>query len=144
MIGIRFCLKSPAVGSRNKHFPDASFRTIDEKAFTAVLSTTLASAAAEGSRTPPARDTGRGDVGSPVGRAEDSAVTATGDEEAGEADEEVSAGDTKAVDGMFATSEVADGTESEATGLAAALVALEPSKLPRVNLWLESLSSHGA
>lgn len=117
---------------------------MDEKAFTAVLSTALASAAAEGSRTPPARDTGRCAVGSPVGRAEDSEATATEDEEAGEANKEVSAGDTKAVDGMFATSEVADETESETTGLAAALVVLEPSKLPKVNLWLESLSSHGA
>lgn len=61
--GIKFSRKSPAVGSINRHCPSADFTLAEEKARVAVSSRTLASAAALGSRTAPARDTGIADWG---------------------------------------------------------------------------------
>lgn len=61
--GIRFSRKSPAVGSIKRHFPSADFKLAEEKARVAVSSRTLASAAALGSKTSPARDTGTAEVG---------------------------------------------------------------------------------
>jgi hypothetical protein len=61
--GIRFCRKSPAVGSMKRHCPLEVFIEAEEKARVAVVSFGLDSAAAEGWRTPPARETGTADVG---------------------------------------------------------------------------------
>lgn len=60
--GIKFSRKSPAVGFTERHFPSAAdFSDTEEKARVAVSSRWLASAAAEGLRKPPARDTGIGE-----------------------------------------------------------------------------------
>ena len=56
--GIRFCLKSPASGSTDRHCPPAVRSVADENARVAVASRTFAAAAACGLRTPPARATG--------------------------------------------------------------------------------------
>lgn len=61
--GIRFCRKSPAVGSMERQCPFAAFRLAEENARVAVSSRTLASAAASVFRTRPARDTGTADSG---------------------------------------------------------------------------------
>lgn len=61
--GIKFSRKSPAVGSIKRHCPSADFRLAEEKARVAVSSRTLASAAASGFKTSPARDTATADVG---------------------------------------------------------------------------------
>lgn len=61
--GIKFSRKSPAVGSIERHRPSADFTLAEENARVAVSSRTLASAAALGSKTSPARDTGTADVG---------------------------------------------------------------------------------
>jgi hypothetical protein len=62
-IGIRFSRKSPAVGSTKRQVPRADLRDTEVKARVAVVSKTLASAAAEGLRTPPARETGTAERG---------------------------------------------------------------------------------
>lgn len=61
--GMRFCLKSPAVGSMKRQRPDEDLREMEEKAKTAVVSLGFDSAAREGTRVPPARETGTGVVG---------------------------------------------------------------------------------
>lgn len=130
------------MGSTNRHCPDASFNATDEKALTAVVSTALASAAAEGSSTPPARDTGRGDVGSAVGMedADAAAVIATEDGDAGVAIGDVTIEDARIVgDGAFATSEAAGAIE-----LATAAGSAETLEAPKVNDWVESVASQGA
>jgi hypothetical protein len=65
--GIRFCLKSPAVGSTERHWPLAALMLAPVKARVAASSRSCASAAAEGWRTPPARETGTGVVGLVLG-----------------------------------------------------------------------------
>ena len=65
--GIRFCLKSPAVGSTERHCPFGSRIDTPSKARTAVSSRWCDSAAAVGCSVPPARDTGTGVVGLAVG-----------------------------------------------------------------------------
>lgn len=85
----------------------------------------MASAAAEGSSTPPARDTGREVVGSLVGTAEAAAVTAT--EDIRTFDDEASA-----------ALEANGATELAIAGSAEALEA------PKLNVWLESDPSQGA
>lgn len=60
---MRFCLKSPAVGSTKRQFPSAALSETEEKARTAAASREFDSAAADGWRTPPARETGTADVG---------------------------------------------------------------------------------
>ena len=62
-MGIKFCRKSPAVGSMKRQRPSADLTWTPVKARVAVLSKGLACAAAEGWRTPPARDTDTGEVG---------------------------------------------------------------------------------
>jgi len=62
-MGIRFWRKSPAVGSMKRHCPLEVFIDAEEKARVAVVSLGFDSAAAEGWRTPPARETGTADVG---------------------------------------------------------------------------------
>ena len=54
---MRFSRKSPAVGSMERHWPEEDLMVVDVKVLTAVVSTGLASAAAEGFRTRPARET---------------------------------------------------------------------------------------
>jgi hypothetical protein len=61
--GIRFSLKSPAVGSTNKHCPFGACIETDVKARVAVSSLSCDSATAEGTKVPPARDTGTASVG---------------------------------------------------------------------------------
>jgi hypothetical protein len=56
-MGMRFSRKSPAVGSMKRHLPVESLMETEVKARVAVLSNGLASAAAEGLRTPPAPET---------------------------------------------------------------------------------------
>lgn len=75
--GIKFSRKSPAVGSIKRHCPSADFTLVEEKARVAVSSRTLASAAALGSKTSPARDTGTADVGTLLVAGED--TTSVGD-----------------------------------------------------------------
>lgn len=60
---MRFWRKSPARGSMVRQSPVEDFREVEEEARVAVVSFLLASAAADGLRTPPARETGRGVVG---------------------------------------------------------------------------------
>lgn len=62
-IGMRFWRKSPAVGSIERQLPEEVTREAEVKARVAVVSLGLDSAAAEGWRTPPARETGTGVVG---------------------------------------------------------------------------------
>jgi hypothetical protein len=66
-MGIKFCRKSPAVGSTNRHFPLGARISTLEKTRVAVSSRSWASAAAVGFRVPPALDTGTGSVGLKVG-----------------------------------------------------------------------------
>jgi hypothetical protein len=60
---MRFCLKSPAVGSMKRHWPEEDLMDTEENARIAVVSRGLASAAEDGWRVPPARETGTGVVG---------------------------------------------------------------------------------
>lgn len=62
-MGIRFSLKSPAVGSMKRHCPFEALRDTPVKARVAVSSNCCASATALGCNTPPARETGTGVVG---------------------------------------------------------------------------------
>ncbi len=73
---MRFCRKSPAVGSIKRHWPAESWMETEENARTAVLSRGLDSAAAEGWRTPPARETGTGVVGFAVTTSSDAEAVA--------------------------------------------------------------------
>lgn len=61
--GIRFSLKSPAVGSIKRHCPFEALRDTPAKARVAVLSNCCASATALGCSSPPARETGTVVVG---------------------------------------------------------------------------------
>jgi hypothetical protein len=62
-MGIKFLRKSPAVALTERHFPSAAdFSDTEENARVALSSRWLASAAAEGLRKPPARETGIGDA----------------------------------------------------------------------------------
>lgn len=61
--GIRFSLKSPAVGSTNRHCPLGAFIDTEVKARVAVPSRSCDSATAEGTSVPPARETGTASVG---------------------------------------------------------------------------------
>jgi len=65
--GIKFWRKSPAVGSTEMHCPFGARISTLENALVAVASRLFASAAADGWRVPPARDTGTGVVGLAVG-----------------------------------------------------------------------------
>ena len=56
-MGMRFSRKSPAVASMERQRPVEDLRDMLEKARVAVVSTGLASAAADGLRTLPARET---------------------------------------------------------------------------------------
>jgi len=64
-MGIRFWRKSPAVGSIDKQLPFEDLSDTAVLARTALLSRVCASAASDGFRVPPARDTGTGVVGLP-------------------------------------------------------------------------------
>lgn len=85
--GIKFWRKSPAVGSTKRQFPSAALSETEEKARTAVPSRGLDSAAADGWRTPPARETGTAVVGLA------SATLAAGVTDAGDDDEDADADD---------------------------------------------------
>lgn len=61
--GIRFCRKSPAVGSTDRHWPFGARISTSLKARVAEPSRCCDSAAAVGFRVPPARETGTGVVG---------------------------------------------------------------------------------
>lgn len=78
-MGMRFCLKSPAVGSMKRHWPEDDLSETDVNARVAVVSRSLDSAAAEGWRTPPARETGTGVVGFVEGILPFGAEVAAGD-----------------------------------------------------------------
>ena len=69
-MGIRFSLKSPAVGSMKRHCPFEALIDTPVKARVAVLSNCCASVTALGCNTPPARETGTGVVGLKFGMPE--------------------------------------------------------------------------
>ncbi len=60
LTGIKFCLKSPAVGLMKRHWPFDALRETPVKARVAVLSRAFASAAEDGWRVTPAPETGTG------------------------------------------------------------------------------------
>jgi hypothetical protein len=62
-MGIKFSLKSPAVGSMKRHCPLEALRDTAVNALVAVLSKACAWATALGCNSPPARETGTGVVG---------------------------------------------------------------------------------
>jgi hypothetical protein len=130
VIGIKFSLKSPAVGSTNRQFPEASLSATDENAFTAVPSTGLASAAAEGSRTPPARDTALEVVAVPVVAVDAGAAVVRADEE------DTATGLTELV-----------GNEAASADTVCAFpvpVPEFPDDAPKVNVWVASEALQGA
>jgi hypothetical protein len=65
-MGMRFSRKSPAVGSMKRQSPLASVMETPVSARVAVLSNSWAAAAAVGTSSPPARETGTGVVGFPT------------------------------------------------------------------------------
>lgn len=162
---IRFWRKSPARGLIERQSPVESLIWTEEKARTAVLSRGLASAAAEGLRTPPAPETGTADVGLAVNTApaaaaaEEMGAEVMMDETredaamvfADEPEERVMfimVVGVKLVDGEVeaASSATAEETGVELAAIATAVVearteaALPP---PKVNDWVES-PEHGA
>jgi hypothetical protein len=117
--GMRFCRKSPALGSMERHWPEEVLMEADVNARVAVSSRGFASAAADGLRTPPARETGRGVVGLPASVA----GTAVG---AGDAEEEALATDV-AVAAAAAEDSTEDATTEDAgTGAGAAASPVPP------------------
>jgi hypothetical protein len=120
-----------------RHCPEEVLMEADVKARVADASRGLASAAAEGLRMPPARETGRGVIGlleSLDGIAEAAGVGAGGTEEVSDTGDAVA-------EATAEDAEVAELTAEDAGGGAGAAA---PPPSPKVNVWDALPAAHGA
>ena len=125
---MRFSRKSPAVGSTERHWPEADLSDAAEKARVAVSSRGLASAAAEGLRTLPALET---------------AMT-EGDIEDEAAAEDTIAGCVVVADCVVIPTTVEIGIGEVVTEGALVGVTAAPSPPPRENDWFGSAALQAA
>ena len=139
---MRFSRKSPAVGSMNRHSPEDDLMATEEKARVAVSSRGLASAAAEGSRTTPARETEMTDADAVV-----VAARLVGGDVIGAV--VVCATTAAEVEIMFEDDDAGTVEMEEATSVAAlegaeAVVGISVSSSPKLKDWLGSAALQAA